>query len=87
MYRIKRRLLAPNSHFVLEHRNLQLPLPDESMIASSRGIQSKRVQGILWLIAAIPMIAVPIVNDGNMLLLVIGLIFLIFGTVALRRSE
>lgn len=57
------------------------------MIGRAAGIlQSKRAQGFVWLVAALPMIAVPILNDGNKSVVAIGLMFLVLGMVALRRS-
>jgi len=57
------------------------------MIGQARGIfRSRRAPGIGWLVAAVPMIAVPALAGGNRLLLAIGLMFLVFGIVALSRK-
>jgi hypothetical protein len=57
------------------------------MIGRASGIlRSKRAQGFVWLVAALPMIAVPILNDGNRSIVAIGLMFLVFGMVSLRRN-
>ena len=56
------------------------------MIGKGRGIfQSRRARGIGWIVAAVPMIAVPALAGGNRLPLAIGLMFLVFGIVALSR--
>ena len=55
------------------------------MIGQARGMfQSRRARGVGWLVAAVPMIAVPALGGGNRLLLAIGLMFLVFGIVAFR---
>ena len=57
------------------------------MIARSSGdMQSNKVRGALWLIAALPMIVVPAWIDGSKSLSAIGIMFLIFGLVALRQK-
>ena len=57
------------------------------MIGKGRGIfQSRRARGIGWIVAAVPMIAVPALAGGNRLPLAIGLMFLVFGIVALSRK-
>jgi hypothetical protein len=57
------------------------------MIGKASGIfQSRRARGIGWIVAAVPMIAVPALAGGNRLLLAIGLMFLVFGIVALSRK-
>ncbi len=53
---------------------------------SSSVMRSNRVRGALWLLAALPMIVVPAFTDGNKGICVIGLMFLIFGIVALRQK-
>lgn len=57
------------------------------MIGKTRGIfKSRRARGVGWLVAAVPMIVVPAVAGGNRLPLAIGLMFLVFGIVALSRK-
>ena len=57
------------------------------MIGQAGGMfQSRRARGVGWLVAAVPMIAVPALAGGNRLLLAIGLMFLVFGIVALSRK-
>jgi hypothetical protein len=57
------------------------------MIGRSNNImQSNKVRGTLWIIAAFPMIAGPALFAGNTSISAIGLMFLIFGIVALRRK-
>ena len=53
---------------------------------SSSVMQSNKVRGALWLIAALPMIVVPALIDGSKSLSAIGIMFLIFGIVALRQK-
>ena len=56
------------------------------MIARSSGdMQSNKVRGALWLMAALPMIVVPALTDGSKSISAIGMMFLIFGIVALRQ--
>lgn len=54
---------------------------------SSSMMESKKVRGTLWMIAALPMILVPAFTDGNKGIVGVGLMFLIFGIVALRQSS
>ena len=57
------------------------------MIGQGRGVfQSRRARGVGWLVAAVLLIAVPALAGGNRLLLAIGLMFLVFGIVALSRK-
>lgn len=57
------------------------------MLGRSNNImQSNKVRGALWIIAAFPMIAGPALFAGNTSISAIGLMFLIFGIVALRRK-
>ena len=58
------------------------------MIGQARGMfQSRRARGVGWLVAAVPMIAVPAFAGGNRLLLAIGLMFMVFGIVEFRRKD
>jgi len=58
------------------------------MIGKARGIfRSRRARGVGWLVAAVLMIAVPALAGGNRFPLAIGLMFLVFGIVALSRKE
>jgi len=57
------------------------------MIGQEGGLlQSRRARGVGWLVAAVPMLAVPALAGGNRLLLAIGLMFLVFGIVAFSRK-
>ena len=57
------------------------------MIGKARGIfKSRRARGIGWIVAAVPMIAVPALAGGNRFPLAIGLMFLVLGIVALSRK-
>ena len=57
------------------------------MIGKAHGIfQSRRARGIGWIVAAVPMIAVPALAGGNRFPLAIGLMFLVLGIVALSRK-
>ena len=57
------------------------------MIGQARGMfHSRRARGVGWLVAAVPMIAVPAFAGGNGLLLAIGLMFLLFGIVTFGRK-
>ncbi len=50
-------------------------------------LQSKKVAGILWLLAGLLMIIPPIFLDGNKTYIAIGAMFLIFGIVFLGRGR
>ena len=54
---------------------------------SSSLIQSSKVRGILWLIAAFLMIIGPVLTDGNKGPIGVGFMFLVFGLVALSRGS
>lgn len=57
------------------------------MIGQARGLfHSRRARGVGWLVAAVPMIAVPALAGGNRLLLAVGLMFLVFGIVTFSRK-
>ena len=49
-------------------------------------IRSNKLRGILWLVAATPMLAGPAIFDGSPAVAGIGMMFLIFGLVTLRRT-
>ena len=53
---------------------------------SAKAMQSNKVKGALWLVAALPMLLIPVLNDGNKGLIAIGIIFLIFGMHTLRQQ-
>ncbi len=53
---------------------------------SGSAMKSNRVRGILWLVAATPMLIGPAVFGGSPAVAGIGLMFLIFGQVTLRRQ-
>ncbi len=50
-------------------------------------LKSKKVTGILWLIAGLLMMVPPIFLDGNRTLVGVGAMFLIFGLVSLGRDR
>ncbi len=57
------------------------------MIGRSSGVmQSNKVRGTLWLVAALPMILGPALFAGNNAISAVGLCFLIFGIVTLRKK-
>ena len=49
-------------------------------------LQSSRVRGILWLVAAALMLMGPAIFNGNPAITGVGILFLIFGLVTLRRN-
>ncbi len=50
-------------------------------------LKSKKVTGILWLVAGLLMIVPPVFLDGNRTLVGVGAMFLIFGLVSLGRDR
>jgi len=50
-------------------------------------LKSKKVAGVLWLIAGLLMMVPPIFLDGNRTLVGVGAMFLIFGLVSLGRDQ
>lgn len=59
-----------------------------SMLKKPGGVlRSKRVDGFLWLLAGLLMFIPPILRDGNRTFIGIGVMFLIFGIVALARDR
>jgi len=57
------------------------------MIGRTSGVlRSKRARGVVWMVAALPMIAIPLLNDGNKAIVAIGLMYLVLGLAAFRRS-
>ena len=56
------------------------------MIGRSSGVmQSKKVRGTLWLVAALPILLGLTLFDGNKSVIAVGMMFLIFGIVTLRQ--
>ena len=53
---------------------------------SSSAFQNK-VRGVIWMILAVPMIAFPLMNEGNALIAVAGVVFVSFGLAAFRRNK
>lgn len=49
-------------------------------------LQSNKVRGTLWLVAALPMLLGPAVFGGNNAVVGVGVMFLIFGLVTLRKA-
>ena len=47
-------------------------------------MQSNKVRGTLWLVAAAPMLMGPTIFDGSPAVAGIGVMFLVFGLVTLR---
>ncbi len=50
-------------------------------------LKSKKVTGILWLVAGLLMLVPPVFLDGNRTLVGVGAMFLIFGLVSLGRDR
>ena len=58
------------------------------MVGKSNSLmQSYKVRGTLWLVAALLMIVGPVLTDGNKGTIGVGLMFLVFGLVALSRGS
>ena len=57
------------------------------ILKSGKGLQSKKVAGILWLLAGLLMLIPPIFLDGNRTYIGIGVMFLILGIVFLGRDR
>ncbi len=57
------------------------------ILKPGKGLQSKKVVGILWLLAGLLMIIPPIFLDGNRTYIGIGAMFLIFSIVFLGRDR
>ena len=57
------------------------------ILKSGKGLQSKKVVGILWLLAGLLMLIPPVFLDGNRTYIGIGIMFLIFGIVFLERDR
>jgi hypothetical protein len=76
----------PSSRTVIYLEN-EIGIQGVRMIGRARGMfQSRRARGVGWLVAAVPMIAVPALAGGNRLLLAVGLMFLVFGIVEFGRK-
>lgn len=56
----------------------------KEIMKSSSALQSNKVNGSLWILAALLMSVPPLVSGGNRSLIAIGAMFLIFGIVSLR---
>jgi uncharacterized membrane protein HdeD (DUF308 family) len=56
-------------------------------LKSGKGLQSKMVVGILWLLGGLLMLIPPIFLDGNRTYMGIGAMFLILGIVSLARDR
>ena len=54
---------------------------------SGKGLKSRKVVGILWLLAGLLMLIPPIFLDGNRTYIGIGAMFLILGVVFLGRDQ
>ena len=54
---------------------------------SGKGLKSRKVVGILWLLAGLLMLIPPIFLDGNRTYIGIGVMFLIIGIVVLGRDR
>ncbi len=57
------------------------------ILKSGKGLQSKKVVGILWLLAVVLMLIPPVFLDGNRTYIGIGIMFLILGIVFLERER
>jgi hypothetical protein len=49
-------------------------------------MRSPKVRGVLWIVAATPMLIGPTIFDGNPAVVGIGILFLVFGLVTLGRT-
>ena len=56
-------------------------------LKSGKGLQSKMVVGILWLLGGLLMLIPPIFLDGSRTYIGIGVMFLILGVVFLGRDR
>lgn len=52
-----------------------------------KGLKSRKVVGILWLLAGLLMLIPPVFLDGNRTYIGIGAMFLILGVVFLGRDQ
>lgn len=50
-------------------------------------LKSKKLAGVLWLLAGLLMMVPPILLDGNRTLVGVGVMFFIFGIVSLGRDR
>ncbi len=57
------------------------------ILKSGKGLQSKKVVGILWLLAGLLMLIPPVFLDGNRTYIGIGTMFLILGIIFLGRDR
>ena len=58
------------------------------MVGKSNSLmQSYKVKGALWLVAALLMIIGPVLTGGNKGSIGVGMMFLVFGLVALSRGS
>lgn len=53
---------------------------------ASNALQSRKVRGVLWLVAALPMLFGPAIFGGNRTLVGVGVMFLVFGLVTLSKE-
>ena len=53
---------------------------------SANVVQSNKVRGTLWFVAALPMLLGPSVFGGNHAFAGVGVVFLILGLVAFRKG-
>jgi len=53
---------------------------------SSTVMRSNKVRGTLWMVAAVPMLVGPVVFGNSKAVVGVGLMFLIFGIVTLRKG-
>ena len=80
--------MEPPSSRTVVYLEKQIGTQGVRMIGQARGLfQSRRARGVGWLVAAVPLIAVPALAGGNRLPLAVGLMFLVFGIVSLGRKE
>ena len=57
------------------------------MVTRSNSVVLNRVQGLILMILAVPMIGFPLINDGNPFIAVAGVAFVLFGIAAFRRNR
>jgi membrane-bound ClpP family serine protease len=53
----------------------------------NQGQSAYRVRGLLLILAGLPMVIVPLLNNGNKALVTLGLMFVVLGLVMRRRAQ
>lgn len=57
------------------------------MLTKSNSVLQKRIMGSVFMVLALPMLAFPLLNDGNPFIAIAGAMFLLFGMAAFRRPK